>query len=435
MLGPTPRVVKYQDLRQKHQSAISEARMRSRLAMAISVGKLRLIEWGQIAEEEQTRHDHIPALFYRRAVVTGDATPAPRNISTTTNQKNRSPKVSRFNAKVRCNYYPLPLREAERIRNLLRFPIELFSALDPCVGDGAAFAAITRDSSARRYGIELDAYRAEQAGPSLTKIVQGNCLETHCAVESFSLCFCNPPYDWALAGNARERLEAVFLNHIFRWLIPGGVLLLVIPAERATDCAQILASHFKRARVFRLSHPESVRYRQVLIAGVRRTRREREQLRDREISEGRYRFTTLGREYESLPELADSCDDPYAVPTSGPAALTFKGLPLDELEDLVANSPAYRQTTRILAPEPTVIGGRPLTPLHAGQVGLVACSGLINGIFGSGEERHIAAWKSKKVTTKLTEEEEDGTTVIRERERFVQELSVVFATGETGTLE
>jgi len=53
----------------------------------------------------------------------------------------------------------------------------------------------------------------------------------------------------------------------------------------------------------------------------------------------------------------------------------------------------------------------------------------------SGEERHIAAWKSKKITTKLTEEEEDGTTVIRERERFVQELSVVFATGETGTLE
>ena len=343
--------------------------------------------------------------------------------------------MSRLNAKVRCNYYPLPLREAERIRNLLRFPAEPFSALDPCVGDGAAFAAITGDSSARRYGIELDAYRAEQAGPSLTKIVQGNCLETHCAVESFSLCFCNPPYDWALAGNARERLEAVFLSHIFRWLIPGGVLLLVIPAERATDCAQILASHFKRARVSRLSDPESVRYRQVLIAGVRRTRREREQLRDREISEGRYRFTTLGREYERLPELADSCDDPYAVPTTGPAALTFKGLPLDELEDLVANSPAYRQTARILAPEPTVIGGRPLTPLHAGQVGLVACSGLINGIFGSGEERHIAAWKSKKITTKLTEEEEDGTTVIRERERFVQELSVVFATGETGTLE
>ena len=51
--------------------------------------------------------------------------------------------MSRLNAKVRCNYYPLPIREAERIRNLLRFPNEPFSALDPCVGDGAAFAAIT----------------------------------------------------------------------------------------------------------------------------------------------------------------------------------------------------------------------------------------------------------------------------------------------------
>jgi hypothetical protein len=343
--------------------------------------------------------------------------------------------VSRLAAKIRCNYYPLPLREAERIRNLVQYPAEPFSALDPCVGEGIAFAAITRDTSARRYGIELDAYRAEQAAPLLTKIIQANCLETHCPVESFSIIYENPPYDWALSGNARERLEAMFLNHTFRWLIPGGVLLLVIPAERAAECAQVLGSNFKRCRVFRLCDQESVRYRQVLIAGVRRTRRERETLRDREISEARFRFATLGREYECLAELADSCEDSYTVPPTGPATLTFKGLPLDELEDLIPTSLASRQAERILAPKPTVVGGRPLTPLHAGQVGLVACSGLINGIFGSGDRRHIAAWKSKKVTTKLTEEESDGTTIIRERECFVQELSVVFATGDTGTLE
>jgi len=72
------------------------------------------------------------------------------SVSSHTQQSNdRSLRVSRLNAKIRCNYYPLPLREAERIRNLLRFPIELFSALDPCVGDGAAFAAINGDYSAR----------------------------------------------------------------------------------------------------------------------------------------------------------------------------------------------------------------------------------------------------------------------------------------------
>jgi len=99
--------------------------------------------------------------------------------------------MSRLAAKVRCSYYPLPLREAERIRNLVQFPAEPFSALDPCVGEGIAFAAVTRDSTARRYGIELDAYRAEQAAPMLTKIIQGNCLETYCPVESFSLLYEN----------------------------------------------------------------------------------------------------------------------------------------------------------------------------------------------------------------------------------------------------
>src|SRR5271165_508890 len=46
-LWPTPRALKYQDLRQKHQSAISEARMRSRLGISISVGTLDLIECGR----------------------------------------------------------------------------------------------------------------------------------------------------------------------------------------------------------------------------------------------------------------------------------------------------------------------------------------------------------------------------------------------------
>jgi 16S rRNA G1207 methylase RsmC len=107
----------------------------------------------------------------------------------------------------------------------------------------------------------------------LTKIVQGNCLETHCPVESFSLIFENPPYDWALSANTRERLEAVFLNHTFRWLIPGGVLLLVIPAERAAECAQVLASHFKRCRILRLGDPESLRARRMIHAGERSGRR------------------------------------------------------------------------------------------------------------------------------------------------------------------
>ncbi len=343
--------------------------------------------------------------------------------------------MGRFNAKLKCNYYPLEPQEAGRIHQLLSFPALPFAALDPCIGDGSAFAAITAGAEAWRFGIELDAYRAEQAAPELTQIVQGNCLETHCPVESFGLIYANPPYDWSIAEDQRERLETAFLNHIFRWLVPGGVLLLVIPAERAADCATILGSHFKSIRIWKLGEPQSLQYRQVLIAAVRRTRRERDQLRDREITDARRRFLSLRWDYTSLPILDDCIGTSYAIQSTGQPVLTFRGLPLDQLEDQLGNSPAYRQAARILAPEPTVIGGRPLTPLHQGHVALLATGGMLNGIFGAGEELHIAAWKSKKVSTETTEEEEDGTTVIRERERFVHELSVAFADGTTATLE
>ncbi len=69
----------------------------------------------------------------------------------------------RFVAKAKMGFYSLPVLEAERIRALLRFAGNSCVALDPCVGDGVAFAAVTSGSPALRYGIELDSYRAEQA--------------------------------------------------------------------------------------------------------------------------------------------------------------------------------------------------------------------------------------------------------------------------------
>jgi hypothetical protein len=58
---------------------------------------------------------------------------------------------------------------------------------------------------------------------------------------------------------------------------------------------------------------------------------------------------------------------------------------------------------------------------------------MLNGVFGEGESRHIANWQSIK-TVDRTEEEEDGTTVTRERERFSNELTLVFCTGEIAIL-
>jgi SAM-dependent methyltransferase len=166
----------------------------------------------------------------------------------------------RFVGKSRLGFYPLPLSEAQRIRRFLLFPDQPSSALDPCIGDGVAFEAITGGAHVLRYGIELDAYRAEQATQRIHNIVQGNTLEVQCSIECVGLLYLNPPYDWTLGPADSRRTEQSFLSHTYRWLKPGGVLLFVIPGDRLAECSQILSTHFRDVRVHRLEGPECVRY-------------------------------------------------------------------------------------------------------------------------------------------------------------------------------
>jgi hypothetical protein len=339
--------------------------------------------------------------------------------------------------RTRMGYFPLPLSEAQRIRRFLFFSNQLSSALDPCVGDGAAFEAITGAAQVMRYGIELDAYRARQARERIANVLQGDTLEVHCPVESFGLLYENCPYDWTFEGSAegrRSRTEQVFLGHTYRWLTPGGVLVLVIPGERLTDCSHILASHFRDVRVYRLEAPECVRYKQVVAFGVRRNRRERERQLDSDITRARLQFASLARNAMQLPLLPVEPDAQYSVPPGGPVQLVSRGLPLDEVEDLLRQSPAYRQVGRILFAEQPSVSGRPLAPLHSGHIGLLTVAGMMDGIAGSGDQRHIAAWHSVKVVDR-SEEDEDGVITITERERFSNELTLVFATGRVVTLK
>ena len=341
----------------------------------------------------------------------------------------------RFEGKSRLGFYPLPLSEAQRIRRFLRFPDAPSSAIDPCVGDGVAFEGITTGAAVLRYGIELDAYRAEQARQRIPNIVQGNTLEVQCAVECFGLLYLNPPYDWTLGPADSRRTEQTFLSHTYRWLKPGGVLLFVIPGDRLAECSQILSTHFRDVRVYRLEAPECVRYKQVVVIGARRSRREKERLTDSDITRARLYYASLARNPSEIPVLPSEPEARYNVPVSGPAQLVYRGLPLDEIEDLLPQSAAYRQAGRILFAEPVSTTGRPLTPLHAGHVGLLACSGLLNGIFGSEDQRHISFWQAVKLVEKTEEEDEQGVITVREKERFSNELTVVYSTGQVAILK
>ena len=130
--------------------------------------------------------------------------------------------MARPTSRLRMGYFPLPEAEAHRIRKHLVFPASSFTALDPCAGEGKALAVVTEGTRGQRCEIELDAYRAEEARQRLDQVIYGDCFDVECKVESFSCALVNPPYDNAPDGDgAGQRLEALFLQHTYRWLKPG----------------------------------------------------------------------------------------------------------------------------------------------------------------------------------------------------------------------
>ena len=157
-------------------------------------------------------------------------------------------------------------------------------------------------------------------------------------------------------------------------------------------------------------------------------------MRDDDITRARLQCASWARNPAQLPALPPEPDAIYAVPESGPVQLVYRGLPLDQIEDLLPQSAAYRQAGRILFADQPSGSPRPLTPLHGGHTALLAVSSMLDGIFGSGNERHLSAWHSVKVVEKK-EEEEDGVITITERERFSNELTLIFENGNVATLK
>jgi hypothetical protein len=336
----------------------------------------------------------------------------------------------RPHGQTKLGFFLLPVAEAKRLKNCLTF-LERFSALDPCVGDGVAFAQLLHDVTAHRYGIEIDANRAEQARALGIETLQANAMDVRCPPEAVSLLYLNPPYDWESGESNNQRLELVFLEHSYRWLKAGGVLLFVIPQLQLAKCARLLAEHFTDLRVFRPTEPACLRYKQIVVLATRRKRHAR--LSDAALLDGVRYLEALAMKVDLEP-LGDSPGVRYEVPASEPVVLTNMGIPLDEVEDLLLESAAYRQAGRVLLPKMNDVRGRPLTPLHGGHVGLLCTAGMLNGVFGEGEARHIAHWRSVKFTDHWEEEEEDGTKILHNRERFSHELTLIFANGKTQVL-
>ena len=225
--------------------------------------------------------------------------------------------------------------------------------------------------------------------------------------ETCSLLYLNPPYDTEVGPHSNKRMELVFLEHCYRWVTSERRAGVRGSSSRCGHMRPAVAGQFDRLCVFRLEHPESVRFNQVVVFGRRKKAHLRGEPKGADDCSDCVQATLL-------PALNQEVGERYAISPSSPAAVTYTGLPLDAIEDALQRSVALQNARGILVRKHQKMSGRPVTPLHKGHVGLLACSGMLNGFFGEGELRHIAHWRSVKYVDEFNEEgETEGETIIR----------------------
>jgi len=216
--------------------------------------------------------------------------------------------------------------------------------LDPCCGTGAALADIKQSlvdvqsytagqSLVETYGVEFDKERAWQAKDLLYRVLHADVHDTVIKARSVGLLFLNPPYGFGVSDNANldrnnldaqqkaERLERTFLKKTVPLLMPGGVLVYIIPFYALDEEIRVyLARNFRQVQFFMA--PEQA-YKQCVIFGVK-------------VKPGHPDKETLAMLTRAQAgELADQvlptewCEQPYTVPTSTEGEMDFRAVRID----------------------------------------------------------------------------------------------------------
>lgn len=314
-----------------------------------------------------------------------------------TREKASAAVIGRLMNSVRMGHYPTDLDNVAHITKGIAFPPGVITnVLDPCCGTGAALRKLATGNNCFAYGVELDESRAQEAQERLHRVGFGSFFQSRISHDAFHVVFLNPPYLSVLGENGRARDEKKFLVESIPHLMPGGLMIYIVPYYRMTDdICRIFCDNFTDVSAYRFTAEEFKTHHQLAVLGLRCLRRdgtaEAEQL------------AALAYKPEALPSVEDIPEGRYALPGEARTVDIFKGAQFN-VDELARQLKASTSFDRFFAKATTETGQRhPPLPLSIGQVGLIGGSGLINGLMDC-DCPHII--KGRIVKVKRTESEE-----------------------------
>lgn len=307
--------------------------------------------------------------------------------------------IGRLMNNVRLGYYPTDPDNIDHMIRGVAFPEGVVTnLLDPCCGCGLALRRLAVGNNCMTYGVELDEGRAEQAQDQLHRVGVGSFFHATISHESFHLLFLNPPYISVFKeGGGNTRNEKLFLVEGIKHLVLGGLLMYIIPYYRITaDIARILCDNFTDLTVYKFTGKEFDRFHQTVIFGIRRKKTDGSEQVDA--------FLDSVISVNKIPDLSELSDGRYPLPAEPLPVHLFKGAVFNELE-LQRQLKESNSFTRLMErSELDSREKRPLLPLNVGQIGLIAGSGMINGL-AECDAPHIIKGRIVKQIQRHTDED------------------------------
>jgi hypothetical protein len=227
---------------------------------------------------------------------------------------------------------PRPLA-SRVVHHLLTWPRQS-TVLDPTAGEGDLLWPTLPLPGVRRFGIEISAERAEIARQELcdqAHILTSAVEAVHVPKASMSVVLANPPYFFT----SGKRAEYLIISRAGESLLPGGILVGIIPARSAWDAVMIKhwCQWYEAVRVWKAPDrnaeaSEAIEttfedFTQIFVVGVRRAEAvEVDPVEYKRLQGYRWRRAESQTEGEGRweggtppPELpTEPLTDPYIVP-------------------------------------------------------------------------------------------------------------------------
>ncbi|GAG95365.1 unnamed protein product, partial [marine sediment metagenome] len=251
--------------------------------------------------------------------------------------------------------------------------------LDPCCGTGYAlnqlrYGISTEEKSAYSYGVELNTSRSVSAKSYLTKAIKSDFFRIRTPDQAYSLIFLNPPYDDS--GDQDQRLEHKFLLESRKYLMPSGILVLIIPQRRLTRLsARHLAAWYTDFQIYKFPGKAYDQFRQIVLFAVRKT----------EAAVDPIAIAMLQAiPVKVLPDLCEQQETVFTLPPNRIDDNQFylKSIDLDPIEVLHETEKfgAWPLVEKLVQPPNQDMRGRVLMPLRKGHLAILIACGMCNGI-------------------------------------------------------